>query len=91
MGTIAFALIMFLQDRLESLATYPTQEACQAVARSVRDQLRETPNQTTIGIACVPTTQITARDVEQQMQSLMRIMRDFDRDIGRVADCADKK
>ncbi len=88
MGTIAFSLIMFLQDRLEPLATYPTQEACQAVARTVRDQLRETPNQTTIGIACVPTTQITAQDVEQQMRALMRIMRDFDPDTGKVPDCA---
>ena len=88
MGTIVFSLIMFLQDRLEPLATYPTQEACQTVARSVRDQLRETPNQTTIGIACVPTNQINARDVEQQMQALMRIMRDFDSTTGKVSDCA---
>lgn len=87
MGTIAFSLIMFLQDRLEPLATYPTQEACQAVARSVRDQLRETPNQTTVGIACVPTNQITAQDVEQQMKSLIKIVRDFERDTGRVDDC----
>ena len=79
---------MFLQDRLEPLAVYPTQEACQAVARTVRDQLRKTPNQTTIGIACVPTNQITAQDVEQQMQALMRIMRNFDPDTGKVPDCA---
>lgn len=79
---------MFLQDRLEPLATYPTPEACQAVARTVRDQLRETPNQTTIGIACVPTNQITAQDVEQQMRALMRIMRDFDAETGKVSDCA---
>ena len=88
MGTIAFSLIMFLQDRLEPLATYATQEACQAVARTVRDQLRETPNQTTIGIACVPTNQITAQDVEQQMRALMRIMREFDPETGKVPDCA---
>ena len=88
MGTIVFSLIMFLQDRLEPLATYPTQEACQAVARTVRDQLRETPNQTTIGIACVPTNQITAQDVEQQMRALMRIMREFDPETGKVPDCA---
>jgi len=88
MGTIVFSLIMFLQDRLVPLATYPTQEACQAVARTVRDQLRETPNQTTVGIACVPTNQITVQDVEQQMQALMRIMRDFDPDTGKVPDCA---
>lgn len=56
MGTTVFALLMFLQDRLQPLATYPTQEACMAVAKTVRDQLRETPNQTTVGIACVPTT-----------------------------------
>lgn len=87
MGTIVFSLIMFLQDRLEPLATYPTQEACQAVARTVRDQLREPPNQTTIGIACVPTNQVTAQDVERQMQSLMRIIRDFDSTTGRVNDC----
>ena len=88
MGTIAFSLIMFLQDRLVPLATYPTQEACQAAARTVRDQLRETPNQTTIGIACVPTNQITAQDVEQQMRALMRIMREFDPETGKVPDCA---
>ena len=88
MGTIVFSLIMFLQDRLEPLATYPTQEACQAVARTVRDQLREIPNQTTIGIACVPTNQITAQDVEQQMRALMRIMREFDPETGKVPDCA---
>lgn len=78
---------MFLQDRLEPLAVYPTQEACQAVARSVRDQLRETPNQTTVGVACVPTNQVTAQDVEQQMRSLMRIMRNFDHNTGKVEDC----
>lgn len=87
MGSTVFALIMFLQDRLEPLATYPTQEACQAVARSVRDQLRETPNQTTVGVACVPTNQITARDVEQQMRALMRIIRDFDSTTGKINDC----
>ena len=88
MGTIAFSLIMFLQDRLEPLATYPTQEACMAVARTVKTQLMENPNQSNIGIACVPTNQITARDVEQQMQALMRIMRDFDSTTGKVSDCA---
>lgn len=87
MGTTVFALIMFLQDRLEPLATYPTQEACMAVARSVRSQLMETANQTTVGVACVPTNQITANDVEQQMKSLMKIVRDFERDTGRVDDC----
>lgn len=89
-GTTAFALIMFLQDRLEPLATYPTQEACTAVARTVRDQLRETPNQTTVGIACVPTNQITAQDVEQQMRALMRVIRNFDQDTGRIESCPDK-
>jgi hypothetical protein len=89
-GTTAFALIMFLQDRLEPLATYPTQEACMVVARTVRDQLRETPNQTTVGIACVPTNQITAQDVEQQMRALMRVIRDFDQDTGRIEPCAAK-
>ena len=88
MGTTVFALIMFLHDRLEPLATYPTQEACMAVARTVRDQLRETPNQTTVGIACVPTNQITAQDVEQQMRALMRVVRDFDYTTGRINDCA---
>lgn len=86
-GTTVFALIMFMQDRLEPLATYPTQEACMAVAKTVRDQLRETPNQTTVGIACVPTNQITAQDVEQQMRSLIRIMRNFDSTTGKVSDC----
>ena len=88
MGTIAFSLIMFLQDRLVPLATYPTQEACQAAARTVRDQLRETPNQTTIGIACVPTNQITAQDVAQQMRALMTIIQEFDPTTGKVPDCA---
>ncbi len=88
MGTIAFSLIMFLQDRLQPLATYPTQEACMAVAKTVREQLRETPNQTTVGIACVPTTQITPADVSQQMRALMQIIREFDTTTGRVDDCA---
>lgn len=88
MGTTVFALIMFLHDRLEPLATYPTQEACTAVARTVRDQLKETPNQTTVGIACVPTNQITAQDVEQQMRALMRVIKDFDTNTGKIDDCA---
>ena len=88
MGTTVFALIMFLHDRLEPLATYPTQEACTAVARTVREQLRETPNQTTVGIACVPTNQITAQDVEQQMRALMRVIKDFDANTGKIDDCA---
>ena len=88
MGTTVFALIMFLHDRLEPLATYPTQEACMAVAKTVRDQLRETPNQTTVGIACMPTNQITTQDVEQQMRALMRVVQDFDKTTGRVHDCA---
>ena len=87
MGTTVFALIMFLHDRMEPLATYPTQEACMAVAKTVRDQLRETPNQTTVGIACVPTNQITTQDVEQQMRALMRVIQDFDKTTGRVHDC----
>ena len=87
MGTTVFALIMFLQDRLQPLATYPTQEACVAVAKTVRDQLRETPNQTTVGIACVPTTQITPADVSEQMRALMQIVKDFDKDTGRVDHC----
>ena len=88
MGTTVFALLMFLQDRLQPLATYPTQEACMAVAKTVREQLRETPNQTTVGIACVPTTQITPADVSQQMRALMRVVRDFDATTGRINDCA---
>ena len=88
MGTTVFALIMFLHDRLEPLATYPTQEACTAVARTVRDQLRETPNQTTVGIACVPTTQITPADVGQQMRALMRVIQEFDSTTGKQDDCA---
>jgi len=75
MGTTVFALLMFLQDRLQPLATYPTQEACMAVAKTVREQLKETPNQTTVGIACVPTTQITPEDVSQQMRALMQAIR----------------
>lgn len=72
-----FALIMFLHDRLEPLATYPTHEACMAVAKTVRDQLKETPNQTTVGMACVPTNQITAQDVGHQMRALMQIIEEF--------------
>jgi hypothetical protein len=87
-GTTVFALIMFLHDRMETLATYPTQEACVAVAKVVRDQLRETPNQTTVGMACVPTTQITPADVSQQMRALMQIIQEFDTTTGRVDDCA---
>lgn len=87
-GTTVFALLMLLQDSLQPVATYPTQEACMAVARTVREQLRETPNQTTVGIACVPTTQITPADVSQQMLALMRIIKDFDATTGRVDDCA---
>lgn len=87
MGTTVFALLMFLQDRLEPLATYPTQEACMAVAKTVRDQLRETPNQTTVGIACVPTTQITPADVSQQMRALMTVIKEFDSTTGRVDNC----
>jgi hypothetical protein len=88
MGTIVFSLIMFLQDRLQPLATYPTQEACMAVAKTVREQLRETPNQTTVGIACVPTTQITPADVSQQMRALMQVIQEFDSTTGRIDDCA---
>ena len=87
MGTTVFALLMFLQDRLQPLATYPTQEACMAVAKTVREQLRETPNQTTVGIACVPTTQITPADVSQQMRALMQIIQEFDDTTGRVDNC----
>jgi hypothetical protein len=88
MGTTVFALLMFLQDRLQPLATYPTQEACMAVAKTVREQLKETPNQTTVGIACVPTTQITTADVSQQMRALMQIIQEFDSTTGRIDDCA---
>ena len=88
MGTTVFALLMFLQDRLEPMATYPTQEACMAVAKAVREQLKETPNQTTVGMACVPTTQITPADVSKQMRALMTIIREFDSTTGKVPDCA---
>ena len=87
-GTTVFALLMLLQDSLQPVATYPTQEACMAVAKAVREQLRETPNQTTVGMACVPTTQITPADVSQQMRALMTIIREFDANTGKVPDCA---
>ena len=87
-GTTVFALLMLLQDSLQPVATYPTQEACMAVAKAVREQLRETPNQTTVGMACVPTTQITPADVSQQMRALMTIIQEFDPTTGKVPDCA---
>lgn len=87
-GTTVFALLMTVGDGVQTLATYPTNEACIAVAKSIRQQLQNDPTQRTVNTLCVPTTQITPADVSQQMRALMQIIREFDSTTGKIDDCA---
>jgi hypothetical protein len=88
MGNIVFTLVMFLNNGTSyTAAVYPTQESCHKAAQGVNLDLRDNPDRFRVGVACVPTNQITMQDVQRQMQELFVIVRDLDSDQGRVTPC----
>lgn len=88
MGNIVFTLVMFLDNGSSyTAAVYPTQESCRHAAQGVNRDLREHPERFKVGVACVPSNQVTVQDIRTQMQELFTVVKELDISQGRITPC----
>lgn len=74
LGNIVYALVIVGQSGLETtVAQFPTREQCVHEANLV---IKQGPS-----AYCFPTNQVTQADMQQQLNSMLEVMRQFRREM----------
>lgn len=88
MGTIVFSLVMFLNNGTShTAAVYPTLESCRSAAQQVHLDLAKNPDRFRVGVACIPSNQVSVQDIHRQMTELFSVIKQVDQTQGLVPNC----